>query len=91
MCVSDYKKKLTKVRNKHFLNQEREHHIPVTFLFPSLSILFPKSRKPNPRTVLISIDASEDPRLGFTFLGSHLDCQHPKTQQLIEDLITLGW
>ena len=60
MCVSDYKK-LTKVRNKHFLNQEREHHIPVALLFPSLSLLFPESRKPNPRTVLISIDASKDP------------------------------
>ena len=60
MCVSDYKK-LTKVRNKHFLNQEREHHIPVALLLPSLSLLFPESKKPNPRTVLISIDASKDP------------------------------
>ena len=32
------KKKLTKVR------KEREHHIPVAPLFPSLSLLFPESR-----------------------------------------------
>ncbi|KAK9991654.1 hypothetical protein SO802_026639 [Lithocarpus litseifolius] len=37
-----------------------------------------------PRPVLIAVDASEDPRLGFALIGSHLHCPHSKTQQLIQ-------
>ncbi|KAK9998900.1 hypothetical protein SO802_018503 [Lithocarpus litseifolius] len=66
------------------MRRENTSYSHCSLLSPSLSLLFPKSRKPNPNTVLISVDASEDPQLGFAFVESHLHCQHSKTQQLIE-------
>ena len=84
MCVFNLKKADTFDQNKHFFIQEREYVIfPLLFseIVPSFSFLFFESKKPNPHTKLISIDATED-RLGFTFLESHLHCQHAKTQQL---------
>nr|POF12561.1 hypothetical protein CFP56_20046 [Quercus suber] len=44
----------------------------------------PKFGENQTHAVLVSIYASEYPRLGFTFLRSHLHCQHSKTQQPLE-------
>ena len=66
MCFGWWKK-LTKVRNNIFLiRRENIHIFPMhSPLFPSLSLLFPESRKPNPRIVLISIDALEENTAGL--------------------------
>ena len=49
-----------------------------------ISLLFPQQKTKPLRFELISIDASEHPRLSFTVVGSHLHRQHSKIQPEIE-------
>ena len=45
-----------------------------------ISLLFPQQKTKPLRFKLISIDASEHPRLSFTVVGSHLHRQHSKIE-----------
>ena len=65
-----------------FFNLDRELHISLHHSSPYIPFI-PSVENQTP-ALLISIDASEHPRLSFTVVGSHLHRQHSKIQPEIE-------